>query len=167
MAKQSVMVKCEVCGREVEKKTTMQTGETFICKNDDGLCVKPSLTDKAKALVSKVKAEKAEKAAKKVKIPKPKVNVYYSVPADYKPNPGEKLPPRQAQVILDTIQRHAVDGKILKSTLVEILEANNGKAEAIAETFTHDLQAKQPALAILMHYQKRLVDEGRLVMTKA
>ncbi|PKL74334.1 MAG: hypothetical protein CVV27_21025 [Candidatus Melainabacteria bacterium HGW-Melainabacteria-1] len=159
-------VKCETCGREVPKSSTMQLDNGFICKNDDGLCVKPGLADKAKALVKKAQAEKDEKAqAKAAKAaPKPKQTISYRL-LPYTPAKGEKAPPRQVAVILATLER--LGGTATKQALLDELQANNGQSQAIAETFTHDLQARQPVLAIVMHYQRKLIDEGRWELIKS
>jgi hypothetical protein len=158
---------CYTCQTSIPQTEAEKLAGQWVCA-DQSKCNNPNAQAAAKATA-------AAKAGKKAKAPKAKVIRYRLL--DYEPAEGEKQPPRQVRVILDTLKRLSTDnddGTVLKSVLVETLETNNNNVtttsienpvEAGME-FTHDLRAKQPCLHVLMHYQKRLIEEGRIELIK-
>ena len=160
-------VKCYTCGVDLDPAKAEKLGEEYLCLDQDA-CekrtpVKPVLSPEAAFAAANAKKVKAPKAAK---IPaKP---IRYCL-LDYTPVAGERPPARQVAVILDTIRRQAnpETGYVLKSVLLEALTlANDPAAVPSLEDHTHNLRAVQPAAAILAHYQRKLIDGGRIELDK-
>lgn len=170
-------VVCVICKRTVEKASTLSIARNgyndYFCKGESSKsgckAPKPSaaeLAEKAAAAKTAAEARKAEKAAKSAAKAAPKTagEIYYTAPelaADSAAAAAFGKAARQLKIIVNLIAG-APARTMTKKAVCETLDALNGRGDAAT-----DLATRQTALAILMHYQKVMTDNGFLVQFTA